>query len=59
MPTETVAVASDHAGLELKEIVKQELAARGLEVLDLGTNSSESVDYPDFGRAVAEGAVSG
>ena len=59
MPTETVAVASDHAGVELKEIVTQELAARGLEVLDLGTNSSESVDYPDFGHALGEAVADG
>lgn len=49
-----VAVASDHAGYELKEILKAELEQRGHEVVDLGTDGPESVDYPDFGRAMAE-----
>ncbi|MFW6333723.1 MAG: ribose 5-phosphate isomerase B [Desulfosalsimonas sp.] len=51
-----VAVGSDHAGYELKEIVKQELSAAGIEVRDFGTSGSESVDYPDYGLEVA-GAV--
>lgn len=59
MPAETVALASDHAGVELKEILKSELAARGIETLDLGTNSTESVDYPDYGKALAEAVAAG
>ena len=54
-----VAVASDHGGFELKEIVKSHLGDRGYEVLDLGTDSSESVDYPKFGKLCAETVVSG
>lgn len=54
-----IAVASDHAGYELKEEVKKHLQEKGIEVLDLGTDSNESVDYPIFGqkcaRAVTEG----
>ena len=54
-----VAVASDHAGYQLKTAVAAHLADAGHEVLDLGTDSEESVDYPPFcaaaGRAVVEG----
>lgn len=55
----TIAVASDHAGFDLKEILKRDLQAAGLDVLDLGTNSSASVDYPDFGEAMANVIASG
>jgi ribose 5-phosphate isomerase B len=50
---ETVALASDHAGFELKEALKRALVARGVEPLDLGTHDGNSVDYPDFAAAVA------
>ncbi|MCB2102601.1 MAG: ribose 5-phosphate isomerase B [Rhodobacterales bacterium] len=53
MPANTVAIASDHAGFELKYQLKQDLADMGLEVLDLGPDVPESVDYPDYGYAVA------
>jgi ribose 5-phosphate isomerase B len=49
----SIAVASDHAGYDLKSALKQELEAMGHQVVDLGTNSTDSVDYPDFGYAVA------
>ncbi len=55
----TIAVASDHAGFDLKEILKRDLQDAGHDVLDLGTNSTASVDYPDFGRAVADAIASG
>ena len=55
----TIAVASDHAGFDLKEILKRDLQEAGLEVLDLGTHSTASVDYPDFGHAMAEAIGSG
>lgn len=55
-----IGLASDHAGFELKEYVKQWLTARGMEFTDFGTHSTESCDYPDFAhplaRAVEEGA---
>jgi len=54
MPGGAIAVASDHAGFDLKEILKRDLQLAGHEVLDLGTNSTASVDYPDFGKAMAE-----
>lgn len=50
----TIAVASDHAGFDLKEILKRDLQDAGYAVLDLGTNSTASVDYPDFGQAMGE-----
>lgn len=43
-----VALAADHAGFPLKELVKEHLEGRGLSAVDLGTDSTESVDYPDF-----------
>ena len=56
-----IAMASDHAGYELKEAVKQHLQDKGIEIIDLGTNSTESVDYPVFGQkcgqAVADGTA--
>lgn len=54
-----VALASDHAGYALKREIAEHLAARGLEVLDLGTDGPESVDYPDFGVAVARALADG
>jgi RpiB/LacA/LacB family sugar-phosphate isomerase len=57
--TRTIAIGADHAGYELKDEVGAILTAAGYEVLDLGTNGPESVDYPDFaaavGRAVQDG----
>ena len=47
-----VAIAADHAGYELKEQLKPFIADAGHSVLDLGTDSTESVDYPDFAAAV-------
>jgi len=58
--TETIAIASDHAGFAMKDVLKTELAGLGFAVLDLGTDSAErSVDYPDFGRAMAEALKAG
>ena len=54
-----IAVASDHGGFALKELVKKHLEQRNLEVLDLGTHSEESVDYPVYGRRCAEAVASG
>ncbi|MCH8237159.1 MAG: ribose 5-phosphate isomerase B [Proteobacteria bacterium] len=52
-PSETIAIASDHAGFDLKNEIKDDLMGRGFTVLDLGADSLESVDYPDFGYALA------
>jgi ribose 5-phosphate isomerase B len=54
-----IAVASDHAGFDLKEILKSDLQEAGYAVLDLGTNSTASVDYPDYGAAMGEAIASG
>ena len=48
-----IAVGSDHAGFHLKEHVKAVLAAWGHEIVDVGTDSPESVDYPDFAAQAA------
>ncbi|MFP4454061.1 MAG: ribose 5-phosphate isomerase B [Desulfobacterales bacterium] len=48
-----IAIGCDHAGYELKEIIKQQLLSIGLEVRDFGTSGPESVDYPDYGMMVA------
>lgn len=51
-----IAVASDHAGVELKEKVKDVLDQMGFATTDLGTHGTESVDYPDFAESLA-GAI--
>ena len=55
---DTVAIAADHAGVALKSAIAKDLETLGFRVVDLGTNSPESVDYPDYARAVSE-AVAG
>ncbi len=59
MASETIAIACDHAGYDLKETLKTELANRGFDVLDLGTYGPDSVDYPDFGAAMGDAIASG
>jgi RpiB/LacA/LacB family sugar-phosphate isomerase len=49
-----VVIGSDHAGFALKEVIKTYLVKQGLDVTDVGTNSTVSVDYPDIARAVGE-----
>jgi ribose 5-phosphate isomerase B len=55
----TVAVASDHTGVALKAAIRQHLRGRGLAVHDLGTDSSEPVDYPDIAASVARQVARG
>ncbi len=57
--SETIAVASDHAGFPLKDRLASELGAAGLKVLDLGTNNADSVDYPKYGEAMARALLEG
>jgi len=52
-------MASDHAGVALKSLLLEEARGLGHEVVDLGTEGPESVDYPDFGQALAEAVASG
>lgn len=59
MSQEFIAIASDHAGVELKETVKNELSAMGFAALDLGTDSTESVDYPDIADGLARAIEDG
>lgn len=49
-----VFIACDHGGIELKAAVIEALKKKGADVTDLGTNTTDSVDYPDFGIAVGE-----
>ena len=54
-----IAIGCDHGGFNLKEALKAHLVGRGFEVLDMGTNSEESVDYPVYGRKTAEAVAGG
>lgn len=54
-----IALGSDHGGFHLKEVIKRYLEERGIAYRDFGTNSAESVDYPEFGMKVAEAVASG
>ncbi len=54
-----VAIGADHGGFELKEALKSDITALGFEVSDMGTNSKDAVDYPDFAHAVAQAVNSG
>ncbi len=58
-PATTIAIGADHAGFELKDTIGRHLREGGFKVLDLGTNSSERVDYPDFGAAVGRAVANG
>lgn len=49
----TIAVASDHAGYELKKVIEAHLRSKGYAVKDFGTDSDQPVDYPDFIRPAA------
>ena len=59
MDVKCVGVASDHAGYPLKQFVLQYLEEKGYPIKDYGTWSDASVDYPDYGHALAEGIESG
>ena len=54
-----IAIAADHAGFSLKEALRELLSAAGHEVVDLGTNSDVSTDYPDYALAVGRQVASG
>ena len=59
MDIKVVGLASDHAGFELIEFVKQYLTEKGIPFKDYGTNSEDSCDYPDFAHALAQGMEKG
>ncbi|MCI5724732.1 MULTISPECIES: ribose 5-phosphate isomerase B [Fusobacterium] len=53
-----IALGADHGGYELKEKIKKHLSQRqDIEIVDMGTHSTESVDYPKYGHAVAKSVV--
>ena len=54
-----IAIGADHAGFLLKEILRDDLRARGHVVLDAGATGTDSVDYPDYAAAVSAHIVSG
>ena len=56
---EAIAIASDHAGFELKQFLIEELRRLGFAPLDLGTSDKSSVDYPDFADALAAALADG
>ena len=49
-----IAIGSDHAGYQLKEVLKKDLEQKGIEVVDFGCPSEESIDYPDYAHPVSE-----
>ena len=57
--TKPIALAADHGGFELKEAVKAHLEELGLEYIDFGTHSTDSVDYPDMAVPACDAVVSG
>lgn len=56
---ERIAIASDHAAIEMKAALVAWLESRGAEVVDLGPTTADSVDYPDFGYKLAAAVSSG
>jgi len=57
--TETIAIAADHGGFDLKSLLIAELKSLGYEPLDLGTHGPQSVDYPDYAAALADAIRAG
>jgi ribose 5-phosphate isomerase B len=55
----TLAIASDHAGYRMKLDIRKHLEEKGYTIIDFGTDSSEPVDYPDFGHPLANAVESG
>ena len=56
---ERIAIVADHAAFEMKMLLVEHLRSAGHEVLDLGTTSTDSVDYPDYGYRMADAIASG
>lgn len=59
MPTETIALAADHGGFELKRALKQALSDKGYDVVDCGTEGAEPVDYPDYAEKLVSAISAG
>jgi ribose 5-phosphate isomerase B len=54
-----IAIASDHAGVEMKAALVEHLRAAGLDVEDLGPSTTDSVDYPDYGYSLSDAVATG
>jgi len=54
-----IAMGNDHSAVEMKEAMKAYVESKGYEVIDFGTNSTESCDYPEFGEKVGRAVASG
>lgn len=54
-----IAMGNDHSAVEMKEAIKAYVESKGYEVIDFGTNSSESCDYPEFGEKVGRSVAAG
>lgn len=54
-----IALACDHGGFELKQEIKKQLISEGYDIIDLGTDSEDSVDYPIYGKLCAEAVAAG
>ncbi|PPR09717.1 MAG: putative sugar phosphate isomerase YwlF [Alphaproteobacteria bacterium MarineAlpha11_Bin1] len=59
MSEETIGIAADHGGFALKQVIKDRIEAAGYRVLDLGTDSEDAVDYPDFAEKLVQAITSG
>ena len=54
-----IAIGNDHAGVEFKNKIMQELRSKGYEIVNVGTDTLDSVDYPDFAKEVSEKVLKG
>lgn len=54
-----IAIAADHGGVDVKSMLKVELEAAGYDIIDLGTNTKQSVDYPDYADKMAASIKNG
>lgn len=56
---ETIAIASDHGGFDLKAALAEHLRSKGFDVLDLGTHTNDAIDYPDVAETLVEALRAG
>ena len=59
MKERIIAIAADHGGYELKEMIKEHFDKSGIKYVDYGTNSSESCNYPDYARPACNAVQNG
>ena len=58
MENKKISIASDHAGISLKELVSEHLSREGHEIINHGTFNNDSVDYPDYAKKVTDDIIS-